>query len=76
MQLKIRAWATSKRKGKLVNGVYEIHCDGRFQGYAPIIPLKEMGIVKRVNQCGEAERFLNTDQGKAWFAMNRRFSAL
>lgn len=74
MHLQIRAWSTTKRKGKLVDGVYEVHVDGRFQGYAPIIPLKEKGLVKRVNACGEVERFLNTDEGKSWFVNNRRFN--
>lgn len=74
MGLKIEAWATVKKGNKLVDGVYEITENGRFMGYAPILRLKEMGYVKRVDHCSAAEGFINTAEGKAWFAKARTFT--
>lgn len=74
-QLTIRAWGTSRRKGVLVAGVYEIHDAGSFVGYAPILPLKALGYVKRVDHNRKAEEFLNTEEGQQWFKRNRTFSS-
>ncbi|MNM07328.1 hypothetical protein D3C81_173690 [compost metagenome] len=70
--MKISCWATG---GPFGVGVYEIHDEHeRFLGYAPVAELKEKGLVRRIDHNKKVEEFLNTDEGKEWFKMNRRLN--
>lgn len=67
--LKVSAWVTGGIYGK---GVYEIHGKNGFAGYLRISPLKEKGLVKRIDHTKKINEWLNTEEGRAYFSKNRR----
>jgi hypothetical protein len=64
--IKIVASAT-KRVGRKTEGIYEVIIDGSTRHkYLPMNELKELAGLKRSNQFGKAEDWLNTEEGLSW----------
>lgn len=61
-----KATLTRRRGGKLIGGVYEVSIPGKGRKLLPLIKLKELSGVKRIDQHAKIDAWLNTEEGTKW----------
>lgn len=65
-RIKHRGTLTKKRGNKLIGGVYEVSIHGKGHKLLPLLELKELTGVKRINQHAKIEEWLNSNEGRKW----------